>query len=421
MTENPDLTRGIGPSKRSGLFYGYIIVACCFLIIAISFGISYSFGTFFNALLQDFGWSRAVTSIGYSVSQITAGIAGIVTGRLTDRFGPRPTMIVCGISLALGCFLMSFVNTTWQLNLFYGFFVGVGFGGVMIPAMATVSRWFVRRRGLMTGIMVSGTGLGTTVMPLVATGLLGVYNWRTSFVIIAIIALVVIIPSALFLKRDPSKIGQIALGTDDKSSSNHSDFVSGLTFLEAIRTPFFWIIILIYLQVGFFVQSIMLHIVPHAKTLGIDAGSAALILSCIGVGGICGRIILGGLSDRIGVKNTLLIAFTIALIAFIWLQMSDQLWMFFVFGVMYGFAYGALIALQALVGSRLFGLVSVGTIVGVIVFAYTFGGAIGPIVTGYIFDKTDSYSLAFLIFILLSAVALVLSFFVRKPAKKELD
>jgi MFS family permease len=419
MTASPDLIPRAAPAKRPAPYYGYIIVGCCFLIIAISFGTSYSFGTFFNALLQDFGWSRAVTSIGYSVSQITAGIVGIFTGRLTDRFGPRPTIIICGLSLALGCFLMSFVNTTWQLNLFYGFFVGAGFGGVMIPAMATVSRWFVRNQGLMTGIMVSGTGFGTTIMPLVATALLSAYNWRTSFVIIAAIAVAVIIPSALFLKRDPSKIGQVALGANDHKSSHKFPTVSGLTFKETVRTPYFWIIFLIYLQIGFFVQSVMLHIVPHAKSLGIDSGSAALILSCIGVGGICGRIILGGLSDRIGVKYTLLIALGIALLAFVWLQISNQLWMLFVFGVIYGFAYGALIALQALLGAKMFGLLSVGTIVGVIVFAYTFGGSIGPIVTGYIFDKTGSYSLAFLIFTLLSTAGVILTFFVRKPLKKE--
>jgi MFS transporter, OFA family, oxalate/formate antiporter len=421
MTVSPELSPLKGPAKQSGIFYGYVVVVCSFFIVAICFGINYSFGTFFNDLLQDFGWTRAVTSVGYSVSQLTAGAAGICTGWFTDRFGPKPTIIFCGISLALGCFLMSLVNETWQLNLFYGFFVGVGFGGAMIPIMATISRWFVKRRGLMTGIAVSGTGFGTIVMPLIATGLLSVTDWRTSFVIISVLAIAVVIPSALFLKRDPSKIGQSALGAEVVQTLKQSNSKNGLTFKEAIRTPHFWIIVTIYLAVGFFVQSIMLHIVPHAKALGIDDGSSALIVSCIGVGSICGRIIMGSVSDRIGVKNSLSIALIVALVAFIWLQMADKLWMLFIFGLVYGFAYGALIALQALVGAKMFGLVSLGSIVGVIVFSYTFGGTFGPIVTGYIFDVAGSYAGAFTIFMVLAAFGFVLTFFIKRPLKKEIN
>lgn len=418
MTENPELLPQSGNAKRSGLFYGYVIVICSFFVLAVSFGVGYSFGTFFNALLADFGWTRAATSVGYSMSQFAAGIAGICTGWFTDRFGPKPTIIFCGISLALGCFLMSLVQEAWQLNLFYGVLVGIGFGGAMIPLMTTISRWFVSRRGLMTGIVVSGVGFGTILMPILATALLSVYHWRTSFVIIAVISIIVIIPSALLLKRDPSKIGQSALG-EENAASNNKKPVSGLTFRQAIRTSQFWTIFSFYFIFGFFVQSIMLHTIPHAKTLGIDAGSAALIVSCIGVGSICGRIIMGSLSDRIGVKNSVLIAFVVAILGFGWLLMADQLWMLFIFGVIFGFAYGALIALQALVGAKMFGLVSVGAIVGTIVFAYTTGGSIGPIVTGYIFDVTGNYTLAFRIFLVLAVLALVLALLIRKPVKKE--
>jgi MFS family permease len=418
MTECPVSTSKT-ESTKSRFFYGYIIVACSFLILAVCFGINYSFGTFFNALLQDFGWTRAVTSVGYSVSQIVGGITGICTGWFTDKFGPKPTLIFCGISLALGCLLMSLVNETWQLNLFYGFFVGMGFGGAMIPLMTTISRWFVRRRGMMTGFAVAGSGFGTIVMPLVATGLLSLYTWRTSFVIIAVIALMLIIPAALFLKRDPAEAGRIALGAEEDISLNQSKTASGLTFAQAIRTNRFWLICTIYIFFGFYVQSIMLHIVPHAKALGMDAASAALVLSFIGAGSILGRIVMGTVSDRIGVKYSLIIAFAMAVIAFGWLQMADKLWMLYVFGVFYGFSYGGLIALQPLVGAKMFGLLSMGTIVGVIVFAYTCGGAIGPIVTGYIFDVTDSYTSAFLIFAILAALALILTLFIRKPAERK--
>jgi len=126
---------------------------------------------------------------------------------------------------------------------------------------------------------------------------------------------------------------------------------------------------------------------------------------------------VGSISDRIDVKNSLIIVFAIAVMAFFWLQIADELWMLLLFGVFFGFSYGGTIALQSLVGAGIFGLSSLGTIVGVIVFAYTCGGSIGPVITGYIFDITGAYRLAFLLLIALALIALVLTFFVRRQIK----
>jgi MFS transporter, OFA family, oxalate/formate antiporter len=418
MTRDPKPAAVTAAPQKPGFYYGYIIVACSFLILMLCFGINYSFGTFFNALLQDFGWNRAVTSLGYSVSQFVGGTMGICTGRFTDRFGPRPALIVSGASMALGCFLMSRVNHPWQLYVFYGLFVGIGFGGAFIPAMTSISRWFVRRRGLMTGIAVSGSGFGTIIMPLVATGLLSHFNWRISFMIISALALAITVPAALLYKRDPSKVHQVAPGSGETAVSPQASPVEGLTFKEAALTARFWIVCIIFFFFGYFIQAIMLHIVPYAKNLGISPGNAALILSFSGVGSVLGRIGIGGMSDRIGVKYSLIIVFAIAVLTFGWLQMSGDLWMLFVFGAFFGFAYGGTIALESLLGARLFGLTALSTIVGVMVFAYTSGGAIGSVLTGYIFDVSGAYSLAFRIAMGLSVAALALACLLRVQAKK---
>lgn len=130
---------------------------------------------------------------------------------------------------------------------------------------------------------------------------------------------------------------------------------------------------------------------------------------------------MGTVSDRIGVKSTLITALSIMVTAFLWLQMADTLWMLYLFALLFGFAYGAMILLQPLIGVKMFGLISLGTITGVIVFAYTFGGAFGSPITGYIFDVTQSYRLAFIICIALAAAGLALTFFIRKPPKKGTD
>jgi len=402
------------PNPKLSSVYGYIVVAASFLILLIAFGINYSFGTFFNDILNELNWTRAVTSAGYSISVFVGGVMGLITGRICDRFGHKITIFICGILLALGCLLMSQVYQTWQLYIFYGLLVGMGLGGTMIPLSSTVSRWFVRRRGLMTGIVSSGIGFGTIIVPIIVNQLLDVYDWRTSFVIVAVVVIIVVLAAALFLKRDPGQIGQLAYGEYETSMLQSSAPESGLSFIQALHSGQFWIIFFIYIIFGFYLQSIMLHIVPYAKDIHIDADKAVTIMSFIGLGSIIGRIAMGGLSDRIGIKNALLIALGIMVSAFFWLLASVELWKLCLFGVFLGFADGAMIAMETLAGAKMFGLHSLGTIAGAFGFAYSFGGSIGPVITGYIFDINGSYSPAFIVCTVLTVIALVLALFLQK-------
>jgi MFS family permease len=405
--------------KSPAFFYGYIIVLCSFLVLLISFGTNYSFGIFFNRLLDDLGWSRAVTSVGYAMAQFIGGFMGIITGRLCDRFGPRIVIMTCVVFLALGCFAMSRVTQPWQLNIFFGLFMGIGFGGVAIPASITTSRWFTRLRGIMTGIVVAGIGAGTIVMPIVAERLITAFDWRNSFIIFGFIALAVGIPTAFFLKRDPSTIGASAYGEKIGDNKPESGREKGMTFLEAIHTRQFWTFCIICFLFGYFVQAVLLHIVPHARFLKIEAGTAAYIISFLGLGSIGGRVVLGNLSDHIGVKNTLIFALSLTLLAFIWLLFSVSPWMLYLFALVYGLGYGALIITLTLMPARIFGLISLGTLVGVVTFVYTAGGAVGPILTGYIFDVTHSYRLAFFIFIALAICALILASTLKQDIRKK--
>ncbi len=404
--------------KNSAFFYGYVIVICSFFILIVTFGTLYSFGVFFNRLRDDLGWTAAVTSTGYSMSQIFGGITGIITGRLSDKFGPRLIVLACGIILALGCFLMSQVNHVWQLYIYFGAFVGIGVGGSSIALASTTARWFKKRRGLMNGIAVAGIGTGTVIMPPLANYLLTLYDWRLSFVIVGLMALVVVTPSALFLKRDPSKMGLLPDGVRGTASTEKVLPESGMSFRESIRTRQFLVICIIYVCFGFYVQSIMVHIVPHAESLGYATQSAAIVMSFLGVGSITGRIVLGSISDRIGVKYTLIIALCLIVSSFLWLINTDSLWGLYLFSVIYGVGYGGMISMQALAPASLFGLLSLGALVGVITFIYTFGGFTGPILTGYIFDTTGSYMLSFIIFAAISAVALILALTLRSPGRK---
>ncbi len=405
-------------TTKPRFYYGYVIVICSFLILMVGFGTNYSFGVFFNPLLADMGWSRAVTSSGYSAGIFISGVLSIFGGRICDRIGPRLIAIICGIALALGCVLMSKLTQIWQFYIFYSILIGNGFGVPMIPLSSTISRWFVKYRGLMTGIVLAGIGTGIIVMPLLGSILLSSFKWRMSFFILGIVVLIVTIPAAMFLKRDPGKIGQQALGENETQKIKIGDREIGNTFREAVRTSRFWVLMALYTLFGVYVQGVVVHIVPYAKSIGINDSSAVWILPCLGLGSIVGRVSMGNISDRTGVKNALTIGLFVILSSFVWLWFANSVLMIYVFALWYGFGYGAMISMQTLAPARLFGVISIGMLAGITVFVYTIGGTIGPIVTGYIYDVTGSYRIAIILFGICAAGGLASALVISKPKNR---
>jgi MFS family permease len=185
-----------------------------FFIMVMSWAVYNSFGVFFNPLLDEFSWTSAMTSGAFSLSMIIYGVLGIAVGALNDRFGPRIVVTFCGFLLGIGYLLMSQVNTLWQLYLFLGVIVGIGMSGVWVPQLSTVARWFVKRRTLMTGIVIAGAGIGQLIGPPVITRLISIYDWRLTFIILGGVVLVAMVLAAQFLKRDPVHMGQRPYGED---------------------------------------------------------------------------------------------------------------------------------------------------------------------------------------------------------------
>ena len=407
-------------SKKPGFFYGYIVVIAAFFIMVVSSGGVSIYGVFFKPLAIEFGWTRAVTAGAYSMTLFVTGLFFMVTGRLTDRFGPRPVATVCGFILSLGYFLMSRIDAVWQLYLVYGVVIAIGVSGSLVPMMSTVAKWFVKRRGLMTGIVLSGVGVGMAAWPPLATRLIANYGWRTSYIIIGIIALVLIIIAAQFLRRDPGQVGQLPDGESETKPASLVSETKGVSLQEAMHTRQFWMFCAMYFSYGFFVRSVLVHIVPHATDVGISAMPAASILSMIGGLSIVGRIGMGSAGDRIGNKRGLIIVFILALFALLWLQLVKELWMFYLFAVVFGVAYGGLIALEAPMAAQLFGLRAHGAILGVVHFWATTGGAISTPLAGRLFDITGSYQGAFFIFAALSVAGLILTSLLRHSRKEDL-
>jgi MFS family permease len=382
------------------------------LILVWALGIHYAFGVFFKPLIADFGWSRAVTSGAVSLSFVVQGLSSIALGAFNDRSGPRWVLSLSGLILGSGYMLMSQVNSLWQLYLFYGIFIGAGLGGIFVPLTSTVARWFIARRSAMTGITVAGIGIGTLIAPVVANWLIANYDWRRSYLMLGIAVLVIVIASAQFLRPRP-RFGEMPASETAASTPD----TGGISLKEALRTGQFWIGLGIFICFGICLYVILVHIVPFATDLHISGASAAGVLSAIGAVSIVGKVIFGKIGDKIGCRSLYLICFTLMTISLLWLVSADAAWKLYSFAVVFGFAYAGCAVAHSPVVAWLFGLRAHGIILGALNLGYTVGGAVGPLVTGYIFDVKHSYSLAFLISAGIAGAGLIFALALR-PTKK---
>jgi MFS transporter, OFA family, oxalate/formate antiporter len=399
---------------RSTLYYGFIVVLACFMLTMLGRGIFYIYGVFFGSIENEFDWSRATTSGAFSISVLISGLCGILAGRLCDKYGPRVVVAFCAVFLAMGYILMSVVHNTLQFYLIYGILVSAGVSGFWAPLLSTLARWFTNKRGLMTGIVTGGISFGTLFLPPLATELIDAFDWRTTYIIMGVMVLVVSIVGIALLKRFPQK-RDAEIGKKYLTEAVSLDSFAVFELQEALRTRQFWMVCAIYIFFGIIQMTVMVHIIPHTVGLQISAVNAATVLSVIGFVSLGARILIGAASDRIKVKISVLFCLGLLLLSFIWLLFSNDLWQLYVFAIMFGLGYGGMSCLQSLVASELYGLLALGSISAIVAFAQDIGGAAGPYLAGYIFDVTSSYNWAFIVCALSAFVALIISALLTPP------
>jgi MFS family permease len=400
-------------------YYGHIIVGASFIVMCVAFGLYIVYGVFFDPLREEFGWSRAVTSGAYSVSSVFSGVLGILMGKLTDKFGPRLVVLLSGVLLSLGYFLMSRINSEWQLYLFFGVIIGTGMSGIWIPLLSTVARWFERSRSMMTGITISGLTVGQIIGPPVISRLIDKYDWRDTYVMLAITVFVIVVLSALLLKRKPEGIIEPPSKKQEKRAEVKTIPALDYTLAVAARTIQFWLTMAALFCFGFIAYGLTVHLVPHITQLGISNIDAASVLAVSGGIGIIGNFLLGGvLGDRIGNRKAFILGIVLALIGLVVLLFARELWIFYLFAVFFGLGLGAMGTSESPLAARLFGLKNHGLIYGVMGLGFTAGGSAGPVIIGYMGDLAGSYQSAFVVCLVLSLISLACLLMLR-PVRKQ--
>jgi MFS family permease len=390
--------------------YGKVITTVCFSIQAVGVGIYISYGIFFNPLMDEFGWPRTAISGASAMAFFVMGLFGILIGRLNDKFGPRILMSITAVFFGLGFCLMSQVTTLFQLYLIFGLIFGIGLSSVDVIALSTIARWFAKKRGKMTGLVKVGTGAGQFAFPIIASFLISGFGWKNAFIFMGCFAFIFLLSIAQFLRRDPETVYQVPASTPTRLPTSQD---SGISFSKALKTPEMWIISLVNMLLILCLMSILIHIVPHARDIGISPHKAAGVLSTIGAVSMAGRYISGLAIDRIGSKLIMCICFGFLIISLLWLLKAEALWKLYVFACIYGIAHGGFFTAISPIMVELFGIRAHGSLFGMVVFFGTIGGAIGPILTGYMFDINQSYIAAFWLILCISFSAFALLLYLK--------
>ncbi len=392
------------PGKSANPYNG-IIIASCFSIQAVGVGVYVSYGVFFNPLMEEFGWSRAAISGASSVAFFMMGLFGILIGRLNDKFGPRILMGIAALFFGLGFCSMSQAYSLWQLYLSFGIVFGIGLSAVDVIALSTIARWFIEKRGKVTGLVKVGTGAGQFTFPILASFLIAGFGWKNASIFMGAFGFMVLFIIAWFLRRDPESFDRLSANKQDEGPRLQEQ---GFSFFNALKTKELWLICLINLLLVFCLMSVLLHIVPHARDIGISPHKAAGVLSTIGAVSMMGRFISGMAIDRVGSKQIMCTCFGFLAVSLLWLTKADALWKLYGFACVYGIAHGGFFTAISPIMAELFGIRAHGSLFGMVVFFGTTGGALGPMFTGYLFDMTQSYIIAFWLLLIISAISFAL-------------
>lgn len=426
MSENPDFLRKLTSLFRSSggrVFYGWWVLAMCALINGVGNGIIYqSFTVFFLPLKRDLGVSSAAISLLYGAARLEGGIDGPIYGYLIDRFGSRK-MIMIGASLAgIGLILLSMAHSFLALLLIYVFVVSVGNNsGFFHPLSTAVNKWFIRHRGLGLSIITSSGSVGGMIMAPLLSFIILNYGWRTGTIFAGLLILAVAIPAAIPIRRSPEEMGLHPDGQEpvtkpvaDGIKTASMVYDVHFSIHEALRTFQFWLLTASLSLRLLVTIALNTHFVPLLVWKGMEEASSAYLVSLFAFCQIPLAIGLGWVGDHWNKARLSCYCILPNIVAMMGMVFSDHPFFLYFFPVAFAIAMGAAPLNWALIGD-FFGRGSYATLRGLMGIGYGTATFLSPIYAGWIFDKTESYTLVLVTFSIIFTVCAVLFAILRPP------
>jgi MFS family permease len=404
----------------------WLILIGAFTAFTIGAGLMHSYAVFLIAFIEAFGWSRAETSVAYSVSQLVAGGTSPVVGGLVDRLGPRRLLLLGGGLLVLGLIGSSMITSLWQIVILYGVVMTFGANCLgLVVFVPLLSRHFVRRRGMAISIVQSANGFARALSaPLVQALITGV-GWRMTYIAEAAFMAALVLPlAAWFHNVETPRLGRVRAGAAAPASLPMVAPRGGWTLAEAIRTPHFWLLFAVYLFTGLGSFFVSLHQLAFAVDRGFDKLYAAEVLGMGAFLAIFGTIITGTLSDYIGREVSAIMAYGFSIVGVIcalFITNPSQHWLLWLHACLFGLTWGARGPAITAKTADLFPGAQLGSILGVITIGSGVGSALGSWGAGYIFDISGSYELAFILSIIAYLCGVVAFWALRRPPVRRIE
>lgn len=397
-------------------FYGYIILALCFINMVVMRGVTGSFSVYYLALLEHFSWSHSDGASIASANFLVYALAAPFVGFAFDHFGPRVLMPLGGALVGVGLLLSGFGNSLWQMYFSYGLITALGQGALgFVGHNALISFWFIRRRATAIGIATMGQGLGALIMIPLTELFISRIGWRLTFMATAGLILLAVVPAnALLQRRDPQEVGQFPDGDSAPAAAqsgtrmNKPGIQRDWTLRTAVASFPFWCITTGHLALGTALFMINTHIVAHLVSLGFHKLVAAFVAGLIGFVRIGGTVLWGLISDKLGRDHTYAVATLVTLAGLgclIAMSGASPMWFVYFAAVLYSIGHSAGNPTYGAVIADIFSGPKVGLIFGFLEISFGLGSAFGAWIGGYLFDLTGSYRWPFSLCLLCFAIS----------------
>lgn len=374
---------GIGMRGR----YKWVIVGIGAVMTCVAIGAMFSLAVFLQPIATATGWSRAGISTAMTLNFLVMGVSGFGWGMVSDRYGARPAVIIGSVLLGVALVLASRASTLLAFQLSYGILVGLAAGAFFAPMIAAVTGWFTTQRGLAVSLVSAGMGVAPLTISPFAAWLLAEHDWRTAMMTIGLLASAVLIPvSLLVCNAVPERSAPAADGPA----------ASGGALAKALRTPQFAVLAITFFLCCAAHSGPIFHMVSYAMTCGIPAMAAVSIYGVEGLAGLGGRVLLGVLADRLGVKPVVVAGLLVQAVVIGSYPFISELGQFYALAVVFGTAYGGVMPLYAVLAREYFGQQVMGAVFGAATMASSIGMALGPLAGGWAFDRFAGYDWMFL-------------------------